>query len=108
MASTRDPDALCSTWEKTKTGRRRESPPGLNFRLEPNEVRILIRRSANYFLPPFFEPPFLLAAFFLAGALEPPDFLEDDFFAGIVYPPFQSADAVGVNNFVNKFTTTCE
>jgi len=29
----------------------------------------------------------------------------DDFFAGIVYPPFQSADAVGVNNFVNKFTT---
>jgi hypothetical protein len=61
-------------------------------------------------------PPFLLlllllllAAFFFAGALEPPDdFLEDedDFFAGIVYPPFQSADAVGVNKCVNKFTTT--
>jgi len=51
---------------------------------------------------------FLLAAFFFAGALAPPDFLEDDFFAGIVYPPFQSADAVGVNNFVNKFTTTSQ
>jgi hypothetical protein len=49
----------------------------------------------------------LLAAFFLGAALEL-DFFEDDFFAGIVYPPFQSAGAVGVNNFVNKFTTTCE
>ena len=64
----------------------------------------------NYFFPPFLlllllPLLLLLAAFFLAGALEPPDFFEDDFFAGIVYPPFQSADAVGVNNFVNKFTT---
>lgn len=55
----------------------------------------------GYLRPPFFAV-FLLAAFFLAGAL---DFFADDFFAGIVYPPFQSADAVGVNNFVNKFTT---
>ena len=66
---------------------------------------------ANYFFPPFLlllllPLLLLLAAFFLAGALEPPDdFFEDDFFAGIGYPPFQSADAVSVNNFVNKFTT---
>ncbi len=86
-----------------KTGRRRESPPGLNFCLEPNEVRVLIRRIANYFLP-FFEPDFFAAAFFFAGAFLAAAF----FFAGMRYPPFQSADAVGVNKLVNKFTTTCE
>jgi hypothetical protein len=43
-------------------------------------------------------PDFLLPIFFLAGDFEEPDFFEDDFFDGIGDPPFQSADAVGVNN----------
>ncbi|MBA3272465.1 MAG: hypothetical protein H0T11_01145 [Chthoniobacterales bacterium] len=95
-----------------KTGRRNGFSSRVEFSFgNRTKVRIPLVHRTNYLRPPFFAPLlallFLLAAFFFAGALEP-DFLEDDFFAGIVYPPFQSADAVGVNNFVNKFTTTCE